>query len=88
MKVISTPDVDGWSFHHTCSSCDSKLAVEASDLDHRYNEGNQRDPGYDSFTACCAICKTGFSVPTNSIPKLIQIKVKGKKVPSGSYYDR
>lgn len=90
MKVIKKENVDGWSRKHICGSCNSELEVEAKDLRHYSYQGDQRDPGYDAFKATCAVCHQEFTVPSNEIPKLIQIEAKGRsrQSPHTSYLDR
>lgn len=87
MKVVKRTDVSKWSYKHICSNCDSELEVETKDLKHHYYDGDMREPGYDSFTAECAVCSQQFTIPSNKIPKLIQVEAK-KKYPTGAggYY--
>lgn len=90
MKVIKKQDVSNWSHKHTCVNCESELEVESKDLRYSRVDGDPREPGYDSFTATCCVCSQSFSVPTNKIPKLVQVEVKGRGRSSGggSYWDR
>ncbi len=83
MKIIAKQDVSNWSYHHTCSKCETQLEVEANDLHHYHYDGDYRDPSYDSYSACCTVCSQSFTVPTNKIPKLIQIEAQ-KRAPKHS----
>ncbi len=89
MKVLKKVETAGWSYRHNCSNCDSELEVEAKDLRYHRYDGDMREPGYDAFQAQCAVCSQAFNVPTNKIPKLIQIEAKDRtQRHSTNYFDR
>lgn len=89
MKVIKKQDVSDWKYLHNCSNCDSQLEVEAKDLRYSHYDGDMREPGYDSYSAQCAVCSQAFTVPSNKIPKLIQIEAKDRtQRHSTNYFDR
>ena len=83
MKVLKKEDISNWKYLHTCSKCNSELQVEAQDL-IRYE-----DRLADYFNATCPVCHNSFNVPTEKIPKLLQIQAKsGGCSGGGSYFDR
>lgn len=86
MKVLKKQDITGWKHNHTCSNCESELEVEAKDLRHYRYDGDCREPGYDAFSAQCAVCSTAFTIPSNKIPKLLQIEVKDRTARYSSGY--
>lgn len=90
MKVIKMEDISDWGFHHTCEDCDSELEVEKEDLLYSSSPGTQREEGYESFQASCAVCMTYFDVPINHIPKLLQLEVKKRtnRSATNGYLDR
>lgn len=81
MKVISRPDVSNWEFKHKCSDCESELLVDQNDLKYNSYPGDFREPGYETFSANCAVCGKSFNILVNNIPKLVQLNVK-KRMPS------
>jgi hypothetical protein len=89
MKIIKKEDTSGWKYRHTCANCDSELEVEAKDLRYTRYDGDMREPGYDSYSAQCAVCSQTFNVLANKIPKLIQIEAKDRtQRHSTNYFDR
>lgn len=91
MKVIKKQDVSGWSFKHTCTKCDSELEADSKDVKYSHYAGDQREPGYETFSASCAVCHQSFNIPASNIPKLLQVEIKQRSTSthgSGSYWDR
>ena len=78
MKVIKAPNTV-WSYKHTCGTCTAELEVEKSDVKYEYYAGDFRDPSYENWTATCPICKHGFNIPANNIPKAVQVEIKDRK---------
>jgi hypothetical protein len=76
MKIIKKQDTTNWTYKHICSGCDTELEIEAKDLIHRHYDGDFREPGYDKYSANCAVCQCDISVQENKIPRLIQIEAK------------
>ena len=87
MKVLKKPEANNWKYVHTCRECDAELEVEVSDLSHTYYDGDIREPGYDTFSAVCAVCTQAFSIPLDKISKYVQfiVKSKGKSVKNDYY---
>lgn len=81
MKVIKKENVKDWNYKITCEKCNSELEVEAKDLTHTRYDGDYRESGYDSYHAYCAVCSGQLIVPSNSIPKLIQVETKSRAAP-------
>ena len=79
MKVLKKVETKGWSYKHTCANCDSELEAEGGDLKYDYYPGDFRDPSYESFHCTCPECGQQFTVPTNKIPKLLQLAAKARK---------
>jgi len=90
MKVIKKENVENWSHRITCSACNSELEVEAKDLKHIRYDGDQREPGYDKFYANCAICSDQLTIPSNNVPKLLQIEARNRSARNTNctYWDR
>lgn len=86
MKILSKQDVSQWTYVHVCSTCESKLEVEAKDLSHHHYDGDMREPSYDSYSASCPVCHTSFNITEKNIPKLIQVETKAKSARSTSDY--
>ena len=78
MKILKKIDVSNWNYKHTCTKCESELEVEPSDLHYEYCSGDMREPGYDLFTAKCAVCSFTFNIPIHKIPKVLQHEIKNK----------
>lgn len=87
MKVLHKPDVSKWSYKHKCTNCDCELEIEASDLKHYHYDGDSREPGYDSYSIVCAVCTQSFTIPSDKIPRLIQISAK-KNLSASDYYNK
>ncbi len=84
MKILKQEDISNWEYKHVCSSCDSELLVEPSDLKHQESY-DQRDGSYDgTFTSKCPVCSQVFYIPAKVIPKRLQIQVKQQQK---DYYD-
>ena len=75
MKIISRPDTN-WKYKHTCSKCDAVLEVEKGDVKHKNYPGDQREPGYETWSAICPVCSNTFSIQATAIPKVVQIEIK------------
>lgn len=91
MKVIKKPDVSNWFYQYDCINCDSELEVESKDLKYSHYDGDQREPGYETYSCNCAVCNQSHTVPITKIPKLVQLEVKARIRPtagSGGYFDR
>lgn len=92
MKVIKKEDISNWTYKYTCSNCDSELEVESGDLKYTRHDGDMREPGYDKYTANCAVCSNMFTILESKIPKLIKLAAKNKSSSSprggNSYFDR
>jgi len=78
MKILKQENIDNWEYKHTCRECCSELLVERNDL--KYHSGNY-DPrdgtAYgEGFFTKCPICKQEFQIPSNVVPKLLQIQIK------------
>lgn len=87
MKVLEKQDVSNWSYKHKCSSCESLLQIESNDLTHYHYSGYYNEPSYDTYSTVCSVCRSPITVPTDSIPKLVQLKVQNK--PSATdYYNK
>lgn len=86
MKVIKEFDVKGWKYNHKCKNCESELEVYVGDLTRKFGEIDFKDPGYEYFTASCAVCKESFKVSDSKIPKAVQAKIKTEH--NYDYYDR
>lgn len=84
MKVLKQENTAGWCVKHICDECDSELEVYAEDLIFQYMEGDQREPGYDRYTAQCAVCSFSFDIEVTKIPKLVQLEVKARKASSAN----
>lgn len=75
MKVLNRPDTK-WTCRHTCLHCEAELEVDKSDVEYRFIPGNQRDPGYEAWSACCPVCKNGFPIITTEMSKAVQMEIK------------
>ena len=88
MKIIKQVDVSNWKYRFTCTSCDSELEAEASDIKHT-SHYDQRDAQYDTYCVYCPVCSTSKSILEKDIPKALQVKIKSKKTISyGGPFDR
>jgi hypothetical protein len=87
MKVIKKPDT-AWSYKHTCANCTAELEVEKSDVRYYHYDGDQREPGYETWSATCPICSTNFDIPANTLPKAVQVEIKKGLSTRGGPFDR
>lgn len=89
MKVLKTTDTSKWSYKFTCGQCDSELEAERGDVKHEHYSGDFREPSYDSYSVSCPVCQRTQTVPTDKIPKALQIQIKNKKFanPGTTYVD-
>lgn len=94
MKVIQMPNTS-WSHKHTCANCTAVLEVEKTDVKYYSYPGDQREPGYETWSATCPVCRVQFNIPETNIPKPVQVEIKQGKLNndngpygSGSYFDR
>lgn len=78
MKIIKSVGLD-WHPQYTCSACDTVLELDASDLKCIHYNGDYRDPPYDEFYVNCSVCKSKIVIMTNTIPKLIRMKISKNK---------
>src|SRR5713226_9368347 len=76
MKVLKQIDTSNWTYKHTCVTCESELEAEKIDIKFHHHNGDQREPGYDSWSAKCPVCSSSFNIPTNKIPKAVQVEIK------------
>lgn len=85
MKILKKPDTN-WSLRHTCTNCTAELEVEKGDVKYHSYPGDQRDPGYDTWTATCPVCSALIDVPVSKIPKAVQVEIKRGLASSGLSY--
>jgi hypothetical protein len=85
MKIIKRPD-STWSYKHTCKQCTAELEVEKGDVKHHSYNGDQREPGYETWQATCPVCSSAFDIPINVIPKIVQIEIKNGLPSAGTTY--
>ncbi len=86
MKVVSSPDIVNWKSECNCSTCSSKLEVNADDLLHKverkYRSGDWPDQGwyedYDYYYVICPMCSKEVSVRVGDIPYLLKDKTQKK----------
>ncbi|CAB4196895.1 hypothetical protein UFOVP1290_415 [uncultured Caudovirales phage] len=86
MKIIKRVDISNWSHKHKCIHCDSELELDNKDIQYIYIAGDQREmtSGYQKFYANCAVCSNEFTIPTNLIPKALQINVEKRQSTASS----
>jgi hypothetical protein len=75
MKVLKKADTSNWSHKFKCSSCESELEAESSDLLYTYCSGYGREPDYEYYSVKCAVCDAAHNVKTADIPQLLQLQV-------------
>jgi hypothetical protein len=89
MKVIKKQDITNWSYKHICDNCESELEVEGKDLRYNKYDGDMREPGYVTYSACCAVCSEIFTIDEKKIPRLLQIEAEKRTARSSTgYFDR
>ena len=76
-----------WSYTFMCSECDSELQADASDLIHHHYDGDQREPGYETWCITCPVCAHSTIVKDDKIPKIVKIN-HAKKQSYGGPFDR
>lgn len=88
MKILKAPSTV-WSYKQTCVGCDAELEVEKGDVKYYSYPGDQRDPGYDTWTSKCPICDKEIIVPVSKIPKAVQVEIKkGLPSPGTTWVDK
>ncbi len=90
MKILKKEDTSNWGYKCTCFGCDSELLVEAKDVGHQHFDGDPREPGYDKYTANCAVCSQQIVIPESKIPKVLRVEIQNrtKRYSGGGYFDR
>jgi hypothetical protein len=86
MKIIKQPDAQ-WSYTFMCGECDSELQADAGDLVHHHYDGDQREPGYDTWCVNCPVCSHATQIKEDKIPKIVKIN-HAKKQSYGGPFDR
>ncbi len=89
MKVLKTTDTSKWSYKFTCPQCESELEAERGDVKHEHYSGDFLEPSYDNYIVSCPICQRQQTVPTDKIPKALQVQIKNKQFanPGTSFED-
>jgi hypothetical protein len=88
MKVIEAPNTN-WTKNITCGACTAVLQIETTDLHLNHYDGDFREPAYDSYYVCCALCGNQCTISESDIPKAVKAAIKLKAQSSRSnYYDR
>lgn len=80
MKVLKTQDPKEWSLKLNCIKCDSELEAEAKDVSHEWMNGDQREPGYDSYAVQCPICEEVLDLTKDKLPKVVQLQAQGQSL--------
>ena len=70
MKIIKKYDTATWSYNFTCSSCETEMEVEKSDLKYVYDF---RDGDYVTFS--CPTCKRDACLIAKFLPKAIILEL-------------
>lgn len=74
MKVLERKEWEK-EFAHVCicTQCESKLEVDSKDLVYEPGGCDMRgDRWMEKFSAVCAVCQCGISIPVEVIPKYVQ----------------
>jgi hypothetical protein len=90
MKIIEKIDVSEWSHLCRCSNCETKLEIEATDLNYNFSDRDGIYPGSGSYSTKCPVCPHYIHVPASEIPKIIQVDAQKRATQCASsyYHDR
>jgi hypothetical protein len=85
MKVIER-GTTAWNLQFQCVTCLSKLEADVNDLRSTHHPGysdpreSTSTPEYWTFHVECSVCKERRNIPSTEIPRILQLKLEGRKI--------
>jgi transcription elongation factor Elf1 len=85
VKILKKAEANTWKHVFTCEKCESELEAEAIDVVHEHYVGDMRDPSFDNYHVNCAVCAHKHNLPTNKLPKVVQLEAQKRSSNAPAY---